>query len=277
MPNAQHFEDLVESTLNLKEDGFERSEQDGVVIKTGRSDNLLSYSRYDTQDIQWRVSLNDGSLQWSRPNLTGAGSEQKPAMSLSSSTVVSPAALADGASRQTRHSSLLDIAGFVRSEGRSGSFTTEFNADKTWRPITLPLRGCHAFEVVAGASGKPGDGRYALMHAIALKAHQNSRFLGRWIDRYRGIRMTQNYYRSRHYRLRLRWWPWYESKVDQRPESTWYRLYLKCNCRYDELDPESARVRVQVQKLWDDPSAEIWDQPLPNEDHEVASRAQNDD
>lgn len=74
----------------------------------------------------------------------------------------------------------LEVAGFVASQGRLGTYTdaqypgTEVAADGQWHHIISGLDGLHAFEIVAAAYGAAGGGRYAITHATALSAFGTS-------------------------------------------------------------------------------------------------------
>jgi hypothetical protein len=74
----------------------------------------------------------------------------------------------------------LEVAGFVASQGRMGTYAdaqypgTEVPADGQWHPILSGLDGLHAFEIVAAAYGPAGQGRYALTHATVLSAFGKS-------------------------------------------------------------------------------------------------------
>ena len=108
----------------------------------------------------------------------------------------------------------LDVAGTIASRGRIGEKGTKtIHANGYWQDIiTKPLEGCNAFEIMAGV-GKPKSGKYALLHAFALKTF-NAR--GK-------IVYHQAHYGSRCNRLKLRW--------KKRPDKQ-YTLQIKTACSY---------------------------------------------
>ena len=103
-------------------------------------------------------------------------------------------------------------AGTVAASGRIGRRGTKTaHANGEWQDLTETLQGCHAFEIVAGV-GQTGTGKYALLHAFALKT----------FDAEGEIETHQAHYGSRCHRLRLRW----QAVGDQQ-----YKLQIKTgNC-----------------------------------------------
>jgi hypothetical protein len=72
----------------------------------------------------------------------------------------------------------LDVHGLIASEGRVGNYHEgEIDADGQWHNVfsSKGLNGCNAYEIMAYAEGETGDGKYSLMHAIAISTFGNSK------------------------------------------------------------------------------------------------------
>lgn len=237
MPKEDHFQDLIDSSLNLIEEGFDRSPETGMKVTTmGSRDELTSYFRYD--DIQnpvWTVQFGDDgdALQWRYQGVGADAAADRPSLSLNKDGAVGIG--------KSQPRAALDVAGYIRSEGRSGGISRKFKADGRWAPITEPLQGCHGFEVTAGAGGRQGAGKYSMIHAVALKTYHRSGVYGRWRDRYRGIRVTSAFYRNRHNDIKLRWYPCPDNEKK-------YRLWIRTKCPYGE----NVYINVHLTRLWDD-------------------------
>ena len=66
----------------------------------------------------------------------------------------------------------------VAAEGRVGNFKEgTLDADGQWRNIfdKKDLKGCNAYEIMAYVEGENGEGKYSLMHAIAISTLGNSK------------------------------------------------------------------------------------------------------
>ena len=90
----------------------------------------------------------------------------------------------------------------------------------------------------AGVGGETGEGRYALLRAVALKTY-NPRRTFPWLSRrFKRIKSQHAYYGHPRDRLELRWANGEES----------YRLQLRSRCDYED----GINVRYYITKLWFD-------------------------
>ena len=69
LPKAKHFHDLIDSTLNMEDEGFNKTPEDGLQVFTrGGESSLLSFFRegVDLGVPLWRVRFDTGrdSLQF---------------------------------------------------------------------------------------------------------------------------------------------------------------------------------------------------------------------
>jgi hypothetical protein len=225
MPSERQFVDLIDSMLNMVDEGFDKSPEDGLKIsQLGENTALISfYHPTDLRRPTWIITCDKTREQLVIRNGSGT-----PVLILSADGCI-------GVGQATpRHA--LDVAGVLAAEGRTGvqGFAP---ADGKWHSIVDGLHGCQALEVMAGV-GKPKTGRYALLRATALNTFHPGGFWTNWLNRKHPIQCRQAYYRSRCDRIMLRW---------QRSGDA-YALGLKTKRPY----PEEIRVQYSVTRLWFD-------------------------
>lgn len=258
LPTQEHFSDLIESTLNLRDEGFCRTPENGleVVSAPGRDALLSLFSGQDPATPAWalRHGAEGDALQW----VAGPARQAEDAAVLSLLPRQGPDPTAPGEHAAPRPPRVgintatpqhaLDVAGVVASQGRVGTWgaagAQRLAADGTPQVLIDRLSGCQGFEIVAGV-GVPGTGRYALLHAVALNTFNP---VVQWWQRLwpgarrRGIRTTQAHYGRRCDRIDL-WWEGGHGKGAE------YRLCLRTGCDYGP----GVVVRAHVTRLWLDP------------------------
>ncbi|MFC4480506.1 MULTISPECIES: hypothetical protein [Cupriavidus] len=248
LPDEDHFADLIDSMLNMSDEGFRKTVERGFeVYSAAGHDALISFFRdHDPERAAWRFELGgarDALLVRGRAapadgDMAAQAAEPDPAL-----LCLDPAQRVGIGTAQPR--TRLDVAGTVRSEGRQGAFTrahpVPLRADGHWQDLTDDLEGCQAFEVVAGA-GLRGKGRFGLVHAIAMNTYNPTLGLFDFLNRKRGIRSTHGYYSRRCDRLELRW-----AGTSGRNAS--YRLQIRTGC---DFGPD-VLIQAQITQLWTDP------------------------
>ena len=204
LPSAQHYSDLIDSFVTWKDDGFDKSRDEGWrIAAVGERRALMSFYRsVGRREPEWMLTHGaaEGALELRR-GLPELGEEGPSALSIGADGAVGIGADAPAWR--------LDVAGVARMRGRIGAPAPDeglrLRADGVWRDVTEPLEGCHALEIVAGVGGKEGRGRYALLHAIALNAYNPRNRLLNWLLGRRSIRAQTAMFGSFADRLRLRW------------------------------------------------------------------------
>lgn len=267
LPTRQHFGDLIDSMLNMSDEGFRKSAEKGLEVSTPVGhDALVSFYRDKLpKSVLWSVSYGGGQdmLHFQPGSATGARSPIPvvPVLALDTKARV-------GINTATpRHA--LDVVGVVASTGRRGTYKptpkpidakapeepkdakepqkeVELLADGNWHDITDELKGCQGFEVMAGA-GRPGASRFALTHAIALNTYNPT---SGWLDffsRKKRIKQHNAYYGRRCDRLELRW-------EGTSGKDAAYKLRIRTGCDYgkDEATGKHMRIKVHVTQLWFD-------------------------
>jgi len=244
MPSATDFGDLIDSVLNIKDDGILHTRDDGLRLTQVRdSSRVLSlYSGSEEQNTIWAFRLDERSDSLTldarcrddgRDHLPQKDDDRQGG----GYAVLTLLAPPDGAqdarvginTRHPRHA--LEVDGVVASSGRSGApGTLAPLADAGWHTIGGPYRGCTALEVMAGV-GEVGEGKYALMHAFALRT----------FDAAGEITYHQAHYGSRRHRMELRW-------NDLQDGSDGYELQVRVRCAYGR----GTRIRYALTTLWFD-------------------------
>lgn len=256
LPGADHYRDLIDSTVNQVEDGFSKTVPDGLrLYSSGASLRVLSlYQGAGTPDPSWVIEhgQDQGALHL-RPASGKAGLLQgddgaaaarlpgglKPAQAAGLSLTHDGRIGVSHDAPDWR----LDVQGVARMAGRIGQPTPAIQtvpADGEWHDITLPMTGCQAFEVMAGAGGARFEGRYSMLHAVAMNAFHPRNPILNWLFRRRAIRAQTAVYGSYADRLRLRWVP--------TGERHHFKLQLRTNASFGA----GRVVRYYLTRLWFD-------------------------
>lgn len=266
LPTEEQYSDLIESTVNIKDDGFAKTTEDGIQLaSSGGALRIMSmYEGLGTAKPSWvfdHGNKSDGSLHI-RPD-TGKDALAKPdAKAKDKPTKDNPALYAPNLTltkngcvgvNEDNPEWRLDVGGVARMQGRTGVTSYDIphvKADGGWHAITQPLTGCHILEVTAGAGGHPGDGRYSLMHAVAMNAFQPRNPVLNWWFRRRSIKIQTAMYDSYADRLRLRW-------VNGDEPNT-YVLKICTNANFNRLlqdrwgRTDTQFIRYSITRLWFD-------------------------
>lgn len=231
IPTETNFSDLIDSMVNIRSDGIHRTDSDGLhVVSTAERGRLVSFFRRDDPDNPvWSTDMdpNGGAVRIRYHDDAAAGTAERMVITADGRVGIgtgTPAAA-------------LEVNGAICSGGRVGTFSgadgpEPVHADGEWHVVLRDLRGCTAFEIVAGV-GREGTGKYAIMHAVVVNA------FGR-----RGkIRYTQSVYLSRNDAMRLKW----------RGDQNGYALYLRTLSDYGKRgDGGSICVNCAITRLWFD-------------------------
>ncbi len=257
LPTEAHFRDLIDSTLNMVDDGFRKSPEHGVEISAlGNEKALVSfYTQIDPNKVQWSIAYGADTGERAGERLVFKSNGNAPCV-----MTLDPRGRVGVSNDRPQYA--LDVNGVLRSAGRIGGYEprnrgaeqaddrkgggyekSPVPADGEWHDITGWLEGCQAFEVMAGAGDKKGRGRYALLHAIALNTFNPSRSLFDLFWPRKRIRAREAYYSSRCDRLELRW----EGTSDRGAR---YRLQIRSRCPYSE----DVGIQYFVTRLWFDPA-----------------------
>ncbi|HEX4164617.1 MAG TPA: hypothetical protein VHZ55_04020 [Bryobacteraceae bacterium] len=246
LPSGKNFAELIESTLNLRDDCFQWRQDYGFEISVRGDDErgrLLSFFRTPDDDVpDWSI-LSDkttGALHFVAAAKSGSQGTASPvdpgALTLSSNGGKVGIGVAAPACD-------LDVAGTIKSSGRMGEgglLKGKVPANGKWQDITEELTGCHAFEVMAGVGGAPGKGRFSLLHAYAMNTNNPTGWLRNFLNLKKRIRCDHAWYGSRGDKLKLRWAP---------TTRFHYKLQMKSNSNFGS----GVNIRFSFTRLWFDP------------------------
>lgn len=240
LPTRDHFGDMIDSMLNMSDEGFRKSPENGLEVTAPAGYDALAtfYRAQNEREPLWSLGYGGERDQLQFHHGAGVAHDQPPVLALDARDRV-------GIGTATPREAL-DVAGTVASRGRVGSRSWPNLdpplADGGWHDLTGPLTGCQAFEVMAGV-GVQGSGRYALLHAVALNAFNPATS---WLDlfsRKKRIRASEAWYGKRCDRLELCW----EGSSGQDAS---YRLRVRTKCNYGA----GVRIQATLTQLWFDPS-----------------------
>jgi len=262
LPTEEHFADLIDSTLNIADDGFSQSADNGVEITLlGEKQRLLSFFSKPHDSPDWWIGCDpdkntlhfvraaeSGGLDQDILTMTSGGcvkvgqAQNVPPAGANASAIASvpdPAGL------------LMDVAGTIRSAGRMGVGAVGgglVKANGQWQPITPVLTGCQAFEVMAGV-GLMGQrkGRYALLHAYAMNTYNPTGFFFNFLNLKNRIRCDHAWYLSKADRLKLCWY-----RDAECTESHHYKLAIKSSSDYTDGGKTNIGIQFSLTQLWFD-------------------------
>ncbi len=237
MPSVSDFDMLIDSTMNISDDGIMHSPARGLCLTqmNGEERRLLSFYRQGMARA-WAMGLDAGgaSMVFEAALPDGMETGQAGQAHEEASAVLTLVAPGAGAARvginQRKPGCELDVNGTVASRARRGAAGMDALADGEWHTIRAGLDGCVALEVVAG-TGREGSGKYALLHAVAMKVFDAKGTIG----------YQRTHYGARRHRLDLRWL--------QHGGNRGFDLQIKVHCHYGE----GVRIRYHITELWDDP------------------------
>lgn len=282
-PTEAEFAELIESMLNMQDEGFAKTPDDGLKVTAAANEAaLLTFFREeDRHHGLWSVrygGLGDPTPD-ARPSAAGSDRRKRNPLAVfpvppregAGGLSADPARLDSVAPLLALHQEgrvsigkhaaeyMLDVHGMVAARGRVGTVPVPepdaVRADGKWKDVTGPLSGCVAFEVVASVSAQ-GTGHHAIVHAVAMNAH-HPRFGGLlgWLARHGPFAWIERRF-NRRTRIRCQH-AWFGDRCD-RLELQWaggpeeggaarpYRLQIRTGCGY----PDAPRIHLHVTQLW---------------------------
>ncbi|UXH79418.1 hypothetical protein [Roseateles amylovorans] len=242
LPTRDHFGDLIDSMLNMSDEGFRKSAENGLEVSTPVGyDALISFYREQSaRTALWSMGYGGDRDQLLFQHASVAASRGKPpVMALDAQGSEGRVGIGTADPQEA-----LDVAGVVASTGRRGTCrpadAPALLADGDWHDLTPELTGCQAFEVMAGV-GDRGTGRYALLQAVAMNTFNPTAGWFDFLMRKKRIQAHSVWYGKRCDQLELRWNG--TSGRDAR-----YTLQIRTRCDYGS----GVRIQVSLSRLWFD-------------------------
>ncbi len=243
LPDEEDFRDLIDSSVNPLEDGFEVNKNDGIKVSALPEQPLITVyaGQKDNVKRQWQLNVPEAGNALNLVNLT-----QGPLLSFGATKKHI------GINKETPEHTL-DVEGVVSSTGRIGAFKDnsifedEVIADGKWKTILSGLEACNMFEVVAGVRGKSGSGNIAILHAIAMNAFNPLSKIPFLSNHKRKIKHQHAYFSSRWDRICLRW-------VTNPKDKSKYSLQIRTVRDYTVMEPGKAtkkyKIKFRITQLW---------------------------
>lgn len=184
----KQFIDLIESSMNLVDDGISMKPKTGLKINPlGDSTKLISFFKKNAQkEAEFSLDINNGS-----DGLSFQNEKDKTLFKLKKDGKLG--VNCDNPSYE------LEVEGTLGVKNRVGVFKRgHVPADGKWHSILSHLDGINVFEIVAVAKGKLKTGHYCVSHATAL-----STFGGRFSKS--KIKNTTAYYAGYRDKIKYKW------------------------------------------------------------------------
>ena len=233
-PTEAHFAYLIDSQINKIDDGFAKSDEEGLKLApAGSETTIMSIYKSSVENLpEWQLNIGrepgKGILSFD-----AVSADQHGKLLRESKMVLSEARGVGIGTSEPR--TALEVNGTAGFHTRVGTYSLgEADADGTWRPIISRLNSPSAFEVVARVDGGSGRGKYAVTHAIALGTFGGGK---------NTIRQTRSYYGLFWNRIDLRW----------KSEDHFYSLEIRTYQHYGlKPDGTAYRIRYHISSLLDD-------------------------
>ena len=217
-PKQEDFSDLIDSMVNIVDEGFTKSIKDGLEIgPINDSDKLMSFFQ----------NIEDKSAAWSIST-----DKEDSSLSFNNNQGESILALCEDGNvgiNTPKPKSTLDVNGILSYKGKQGNFKQDkIPADGKWHNILSNLDACQAFELMAGV-GKKKFGKYALLHAYVLSTFNSKN----------EIFSHQSYFNAKCNCIKLKW----------SGEQHNYSLLMRSRSDYGE----NIYINYSISQLWFDP------------------------
>lgn len=237
-PSAVHFEDLIDSVVNKIDDGFDKNEAEGMQLAPQHnSETVISFFKQlvETQLPDWQVQLKNSEgiegLSFDRvsPGLDGEPKKE-------SLLFLDKKGRVGINTTQPRFD--LEINGTLGARQRLGTYKIgTVPGDGEWHDLLTGLDKLQAFEIMAVVHGPPGQGKYAMTHAIAISTYGNSK------NQLRQIKAHFKRFVWHRYKIDLRW----TGDVHD------YKLQIRTRKHFG-VDPDHglSKIKFHITSLWDD-------------------------
>jgi hypothetical protein len=190
LPTEQQFSDLIDSSVNIVDDGISKEANYGLKLSpVGYTNKLISFfENLKSKNPSWYISLNNNDI----PGLSIQENENTPRIVIKEGGNVGIGV--------TNPKYDLEIDGTVAAKCRIGTFSKgKVPGDGKWHDILHKLDKPCAFEIMARIDGIKGSGKYALIHATAINTFGGRLSFGK-------INKTSACYGSFFNKIQIRWY-----------------------------------------------------------------------
>lgn len=232
------FEHLVDSALNIKDDGIGINPENGLVVSAkGPSKHLMSfYQRVsDKSKPIWNISLdsddNSKGLNFNTHGKSFLFIHNKGNIGINTTTP----------------NYELEVNGLISAKGWLGSYTSGYcPADGKWHTLNKlrNLDGCMAFEVFAHINDDK-DKRYGLTFATLLMSHTKKGYKTKRQTVEAGSKWL---FGKMFNKVKFRWT---FDDLNSEPGKPRYMVQMKSRTHYGMKDGDTKKMFYRVRLLWD--------------------------
>lgn len=149
MPNQKHFYELIDSMVNISDDGIDKNPDDGLRLAPSKENSPVISLFTNIQDNipEWKIYLGNNS----QLHIIRQGQDE-PILSLHP----------NGRIEMNQPGMDIRINGSLSATRFDGAIRGKFPADGEWHTLQIPTEGCRAYRIMAGC-GKLKSGQYALV------------------------------------------------------------------------------------------------------------------
>lgn len=220
MPTEEHFTDLVDSMLNIVDEGFDKSSDNGLSLAPLNEEGSIAsiFRKIEDEEQKWTFTLEKDSESLIFKQVDG-------------NVVITLDQQGNTGFGTNEPKHQIHTTGTAGLYGRAGTYAQgEIAANGEWQNISEELTGCYAFEVIAG-TGKPREGKYALLVATAIQC----------FGAHCKVYIKQSWYGIRCNKIMLRW-----RKVNKKSNRS-VVLQMRTRCNYG---PDST-ISYNISSLWE--------------------------
>ncbi|MEM7371296.1 MAG: hypothetical protein AAF587_21960 [Bacteroidota bacterium] len=246
--SGQHYADLIESSVNILDDGIDFDEENGLKITAkGPSEKLMSfYEKTREKNLAFSINLNPNNQR----GLNIAEGKKDSRIFIQEGGNVGIGTITPAYK--------MDVKGIVAMEGRIGTFASNYApADGDWHTIKDGLHGTMGFEVMAHINDEK-DQRFALTHAILLMSSGK-----------RGAKTRSNMVRAGSPWFWGRFWNkiLFRWKLDEGTSTAGNRRYLlqiKTRTHYGkDASGQPKQIFYRLMRIWDSNfEKEVYENPM---------------
>lgn len=251
LPTEASFSALIDSTINIIDDGINKSKEFGYEIAPEGKKLLSFFKNLEQADtLLWQFFVkgkeNEEGIAFGKAGEAESAREQALKEEVNTETEQSPKVLffdQSGNIGVHTYEPLLPLSvnGFVGLNGRIGTASVgEVAGDKKYHTILENVEGPQAYEIVARIKGPKGRRSYAMTHAIATCTYGGSWFSNRWFNK---VRQTNAFYGWPWNRIKLKW-----KRVSK--DSTALNLQIRTRTNYGVEKGEPFKIQYHITKLW---------------------------
>jgi hypothetical protein len=232
------FEHLVDSSLNIKDDGIGLNPDHGLILTSkGPSKSLVSFYQKisDKSTPLWTFGLDSQNQSKGLNILEG----HKSRMFIQNGGLVGI--------NTTNPNYQLDVNGLVASRGVVGTYARgTADADGKWHTLTnlRNMEGCIIFEIIAHINDVK-DKRFGLTLATLMLTHGKKGYKNKVFTTGAGSKWLWGKFMNKiHFR-------WVVDDLNTEPGKERYMIQMKSKSHFGMLDGQPKKMFYRVRKLWD--------------------------